>query len=365
MAKQKTKKQFNPIALVKNLLNPLSKREKKILRRRYYLEGQKEKETLELIGRSYRLTRERVRQIINQAVKNIKKSPRFEERIKPVRRVLTGLLREYGSAMSRDHFQRVLLKCFLPGVGPDSQRGRVWQAHINFIALALLTESLEEAGHLKRFKPTWKLKGISLKFFNQAMDDFLAILKTKKQPLKLEVLLDLFKKRPFWRKRKVKVTEKIIKPLLIWSNEINKNVFGHWGPVGWPTICPRGVGDKAYLVLKKIGKPLHFVEITRLINKQGFGKRQARVPTVHNELIKSNNFVLVGRGLYGLKEWGCRPGTVSDIVKMILGKKGPLTRQEIDKKVLAQRAVRRETIHLALSNTRKFKRLSNGKYRLK
>jgi hypothetical protein len=39
---------------------------------------------------------------------------------------------------------------------------------------------------------------------------------------------------------------------------------------------------------------------------------------VHNELIRNKDFVLVGRGIYALKEWGYEPGTVSHVIEAIL-----------------------------------------------
>src|SRR3989338_8041463 len=102
------------------------------------------------------------------------------------------------------------------------------------------------------------------------------------------------------------------------SKEINKNIFGEVGLVSWPSVKPRGVRDKAYLVVKRDGKPKHFRDIAKLINSTGFSNRKANVQTVHNELIKDSRFVLVGRGTYGLTEWGYKAGTVKDVLVDLL-----------------------------------------------
>ena len=123
--------------------------------------------------------------------------------------------------------------------------------------------------------------------------------------------------------------------------------------------------DKIYLVLKKEGKPLHFNDITELINKVKFDRRKAYAPTVHNELILNDDFVLVGRGIYALEEWGYKPGVVSDVLIKILKKSDdPLSRDELVKKVLEQRVVRKNTIHLALTDKAKFKRLPDKRFTL-
>src|SRR5688572_10177383 len=57
--------------LMRELLNGLNEREVTILRRRYGLDGEKEK-TLEEIGDDYGLTRERIRQIENAALKKLR-----------------------------------------------------------------------------------------------------------------------------------------------------------------------------------------------------------------------------------------------------------------------------------------------------
>jgi len=57
--------------LMRELLNGLNEREMTILRRRYGLDGEQEK-TLEEIGVDYGLTRERIRQIENAALKKLR-----------------------------------------------------------------------------------------------------------------------------------------------------------------------------------------------------------------------------------------------------------------------------------------------------
>jgi hypothetical protein len=125
------------------------------------------------------------------------------------------------------------------------------------------------------------------------------------------------------------------------------------------------MSDKIYLVLKKVGKPLHFNDITRLINETKFDHRVAYPPTVHNELILNDRYVLVGRGIYALKEWGYKPGVVVDILTSILKKEQrPMTRDELVAEVLKQRMVKRNTIHLALTNRKKFIKDLKGAYSL-
>ena len=113
------------------------------------------------------------------------------------------------------------------------------------------------------------------------------------------------------------------------SKQIDKNPYGDVGLDEWPEINPATVRDKIYLVLKKKAEPLHFEDIATHINKVGFDDQKALAPTVHNELIKDNRFVLVGRGMYGLKEHGYEPGTAREVIAKVLKAKGPLKPNDV------------------------------------
>jgi hypothetical protein len=111
------------------------------------------------------------------------------------------------------------------------------------------------------------------------------------------------------------------------------------------------------LVLKKVGKPIHFKEVARLIGPE------ALVQSVHNELIRDSRFVLVGRGTYALREWGFKDGDVKDIILDILKEeRRPLSKEELIDRVLKQRFVKKNTVLLNLSNKKYFIRTNEGKY---
>ncbi len=84
--------------------------------------------------------------------------------------------------------------------------------------------------------------------------------------------------------------------------------------------------------MSESGKPLHFSKVADAIKNSDFKRREVTTQAIHNELIKDSRFVLIGRGIYALQEWGYNSGTVSDIIAEILKKDGPLHRDEIVKK---------------------------------
>ncbi len=105
---------------------------------------------------------------------------------------------------------------------------------------------------------------------------------------------------------------------------------------------------------------MHFKEVAESI-KNLFSKK-AHVATTHNELIKDKRFVLVGRGLYALSEWGYSAGVVKDVLRDILNTHGPLTREEIIDKVRKERYVKDNTIIVNLQDSSIFKKLPDGNY---
>jgi len=149
------------------------------------------------------------------------------------------------------------------------------------------------------------------------------------------------------------------------SKRVQENKEGKLGLIDWPEIKPRGVKDKAYLVFKNQNKPLHFREITSLIDGLNFNtdEKKTHAQTVHNELIKDGRFVLVGRGTYALAEWGYVPGTIKDIITKVITEKPHLVSQDdIVKEVLAQRMVAKNTVMINLNNKKYFQKDSTGKY---
>ncbi len=149
------------------------------------------------------------------------------------------------------------------------------------------------------------------------------------------------------------------------SKYFGVNNFGDFGLKKWPEIEPKTIRDKIYLVLKKHGKPLHFETIADFITKWGISKKRAHIQTTHNELINDDRFVLVGRGIYGLKELGFEPGTVREVITSVLKKKGPLTPVGVVDAVNEKRYFKKNTILLNLQNRQYFKRLEDGRYHLK
>lgn len=140
---------------------------------------------------------------------------------------------------------------------------------------------------------------------------------------------------------------------------------GRWGLVKWPTVNPKNIRDKIYVILSENGKHMHFNEIAEAIKASDFKRKDVTTQAIHNELIKDKRFVLIGRGIYALREWGYKKGTVADIITEVLKEAGePLHRDEIVKRVLKSRFVKETTILLNLQSKPQFKRVAKATYEL-
>ena len=146
------------------------------------------------------------------------------------------------------------------------------------------------------------------------------------------------------------------------SKTISKNPLGEWGKASSPNILTRGVKDYAFLVMRRHGSPMHFREVADSISKTF--NRKTHYATCHNELIKDPRFVLVGRGMYALAEWGYKAGIARDIIKDILKREGPMTKEQVVEKVMKERYFKKNTILVNLVNSKYFKKNKNGLYTL-
>ena len=223
----------------------------------------------------------------------------------------------------------------------------------------LLAERLQLVRESDAVYKTWSLQAARWDEFHSIIDRLVEIIKKHNEPLRLEQLLDR-------ARGAVSVPEDDFERILVnyldVTKKIEENRFNEWGLSHWSLIRPRRMNDKIYLILKRETKPLHFVEIAKRINDSNFDKRVAYPATIHNELILDDKYVLVGRGIYALKEWGYKPGVVLDVIKDILRENGAMSKEEIITAVLKNRMVKRSTVVLALMNKKFFAKDQDGRY---
>lgn len=345
-----TRADFKASDIVKELLASLKERDRQILMHRYGLEGNQTK-TLAAIDVEQNLTRERVRQIEKDLLKHLKKSGASMSSFSQAKNFLLDIITEHGRVIAEENLLLYL------NVEDEREKNAV-------VFLLHLIEELEHFMH-ENYKKSW----VAILFDQQLLHNFTAeskkILDVHKRPLPTDEFLEHFKQTEFYRQNQNELSDKVIINFLELAVEIEKNVFGAWGLSDWKEITPKDVGDKAYLVMKYHGKPEHYSAITDMINKHKFDDRTAYKETVHNELIKDPRFILIGRGIYALSEWGFKPGVVADVISDVLKAAGkPLSRDQIIEAVLKRRMVKKNTILVGLSNKKLFNKVGKNLYAL-
>jgi hypothetical protein len=348
----------NPYNLVSELLEEISnRRTRDVIARRFGLAGDSP-QTLQEIGEQYNITRERVRQIEKSGLGHLSQS-NIQSRLKPVQDEIFSYFKDYGDMRREEKaFDDLVCYCIpaskLAQMQKNGQELALCRSALNLILT--LGQPFERLPESDEFHPAWTINKSSVKAAKRTVDSAIKFFEKKRQLLNDEELYQVIKKSL------PGISDKAVLSYIDASKLINQNNFGQYGPAEWPEISPRGVRDKAYLILKKEGKPFHFSDVTNLINQQLPDSRQAYVQTVHNELIKDPRFVLIGRGIYALGEWGYEPGTVVDVISQILKKEGPLSKEEILKKVLAKRLIKENTVLINLQNKKSFKKLEDGRF---
>ena len=319
-------------------------REREIITRRFGLYDRRE--TLEQIGELLGITRERVRQLEKAILIRLKIASEEGkiESIATLEKVFVRHLTEMGRiARVQDLTDRLLSK-------PTDQRER---AHVAFLAelapgLTVIGENDDyfNAVGIREYGEEKKIKA--------EVDAIVKAVKTHGQPLTIE---ELHTQLSYEHPMHVQALASISKLLA--------HLKDSWGLVKWPTVNPKNIRDKIYVILADNGKPMHFSDIAGSIKESSFKRKDVTTQAIHNELIKDKRFVLIGRGIYALDSWGFSKGTVSDIIADVLRKSDvPLHRDEIVKRVLKSRQVKETTILLNLQSKPEFKRVAKATYEL-
>ena len=340
---------FDPHSAVAELLEKLPARERQVVQSRYgLLTG--ESQTLEVIGSALTLTRERIRQIEKDALKKLRSLAAPPALAKGVD-LIFQFIEERGNVARESEILSALL---ISGDTPVMRQ--------NLLFVLSLEPQFRLIKDSVAFHQSWALAGFDHELLERIAGQAAKILSAAGQPMSSEELISQVK-TGLADAQQEDLSNIALESYISVSRTLSKNPYGEWGLAAWPQISPKDVGDKAYLILSHHKQPEHYAKITEMINKQGFDRRTAHKESVHNELIKDKRFVLVGRGIYALSEWGYNKGVVADIIRDVIAKaEKALSKEEIVSEVLKQRVVKRNTIIVGLSNKAKFQKNPENKY---
>lgn len=337
------------------ILKLLSEREKKIFILRYGIKNKPE--SLRQVGKKLSISFERVRQIELKIKEKINKNKNKEPFYSSFLTLLDFVEKQKGVILEKE------LLSFLK---EDN--------HFNLGTVEVLLNSFSEFTHIKKTNKLfegWNRLDIKTETINSIIFEIISILKRKNKPISLiQIYKYLAQSGVIIPQRKVDFKPGFelqeLEGLLKFSKEIKKTIDKKYGLIFWRNVQPKNISDKIYLVLKKYKKPAHYLKIKSLIEKAQFDNKKINIQAVHNELVKNKKFVLIGRGIYALSEWGFRKGTVQDVIKEILEQEGkPLFKDEIIKRVLQERKVTPQTVLINLYEKPNFVLVGKGFYTLK
>lgn len=335
--------------ILDTLVGGLSKRQKDIITQRFGINGSKPR-TLAFLGSKYSITRERVRQIESAALRVLHKEAEKDGQCDQYLNRAIDHLTLLGG-LRREEFLYDDLKFIF--------KDPTLSSSYIMLLFAIFKKPLYSAETKDSYAYWYTDTRVSKdsKAFVQKIGQFL---KTKKEAL---IERKKFDELFIQSTKQHKVQDFVALNYLLASKKFSVNPFGDFGLVEWPEIVPKTIRDKAYLILKKRHEPMHFRDIAKEINTIKFDTKKAHPQTVHNELIKaSDRFVLVGRGLYSLREFGIEPGTTREVLQRIMKKNGPMPLEKIVELVSRERVLKNNTIFLNLQNKKFFKKNNEGHY---
>jgi hypothetical protein len=317
-------------------------REREIVTRRFGL--YERKETLEQIGELLGITRERVRQLEKAILIRIKMQAERGELpdVTATEKVIISTLSDMGRVAKIQQLTDTLLS------KKSDARER---AHIAFIAeLAPHLTVINETDHY--YQAVAIAEYGDEKKLRKEIDEILKTIKANKEPISLTALHE---KLTYEHPKHIGALASVSKHLA--------SLKDMWGLTKWPTVNPKNIRDKIFVILTEAAKPLHFSEIAEAIKDSDFNRKDVTTQAIHNELIKDKRFVLIGRGIYALDTWGYSKGTVADTITQVLqDSPEPLHRDEIVRRVLKSRQVKETTILLNLQSKPQFKRVAKATY---
>lgn len=334
-------------ALILHLLIVLSDKEKFIIQNRFALESGK-RMTLEEIGEHFGVTRERIRQIEKSALRKLERNAQ-NTNIRILTEFAKALLEKQGGIAQDKYFKNLLMDIL-----PNITKEEIQDLHLALI----LDPGINYESNTLKYHPHFRLSSVKEDLIRTVSNSALKFLHGAKHVIPIERIAIKVNEA-----LSTKVDPKTVENILRVVKEC-KFTEGGVGLYSWRHIHPKTLRDKINFIFNREKKPLHFQKIALLITESKFDSKRVNVQAVHNELIRNNHFILIGRGIYALAEWGYKSGTVADVIEEILSDGVARTREEITKAVLDRRHVKTITIYLNLKNKNQFVRVGRDKYTL-
>ncbi len=335
-----------------NILKSLSDKERDVLERRVWLLGVRE--TLQSIGNSFSpsITRERVRQIEDAWRKKVGRIIKASD---------LAIIQSTSKKMLEMHGGILTAKKLINWIIKELDLSKWMNSYVLEVIIQSDLDIFKSKPRLW-VRTYFYLPKVTRSKIDRIHKEALKVLRRKKDVMEVSDLFDIINQRltpDIWKLENVLIDSvlDVFEDLVKWEETLI------W-LTRWKILNPKTLKDKTIYVMKKEKIPMHFVDISNKISEHLWDA--VKVSTIHNELIRNDEFVLVGRWIYALKKWWFEPWTVLDVIVRILEKsKDPMTIEQITKKVLEVRNVKKTTIYMNLQNRKLIERVWRNYYQLK
>ena len=242
---------LNLTKIIEDIFLVLTPKEKEIIIKRFSLNNEP-RQTLEKIGEQFSVTRERIRQIEKIALSKLRRTIE-NTKLSEITRIAKELFAEHGGLCNEDELTSEILQKLYSTSEIDS--------HIIKLSLSISPDfvRVEKNG---LFKPFWKTKALGEEEITATVDVMFHLLSKKKD---IVTMVELASEVEAYLAEKGRKLARETVMSLMGVDERLKRVKDSVGLMSWRHINPKSIRDKAYIVLKREEKPLHFVEIANKI----------------------------------------------------------------------------------------------------
>jgi len=334
--------------LIDNLLVLLTEKEKNVIVKRFNLDGSG-RYTLDSIGKAYGITRERVRQIEKNALGKMSRNV-SNVGFSAIHNFMGEILDDNAGYTTEENLYNELISSI-----PDDSVVNAEHLHLAFV----LNENVKCVGNTVNFFPYIRRSNISDSVLKNVSSNLIKELNSRKAVTEISEVSNIVS--AFKISGSV---SKVVKSLVKIDKRIALIEDSSIALMSWRHVRPRTLRDKILYVLRNVSLPMHFRDISAKISSLNFDDRKINVQAVHNELIRCDSFILIGRGIYALADWGYQKGTVADVIVDLFKDVSEMSRDDIVEKVLAVRHVKKITVILALKNGKRFERVGRNFYKL-
>lgn len=323
-----------------------------VIQRRFGL-GKTEKLTLEEIGSVFSITRERVRQIEEKALKILRgilveqhyagKNYQVHPVVHQLIQTLQGILEKEPSKLL---LETKLLESVCQNFNIDPEKVK---SSLIFILTLIGAQYLEI--DYPNSVPIWGYAEPPLRQVLEGgikrLDDFLTR-ETISPQTEIDILVRLNKG--------VRKSEKLTLAQLTWLIDLCTSVEKRDDNLVWGKFeCLKGRGNQVERILIESGSPMRIADIARQINNRLvlLGQRRITEANLSNQIIEDGRFIAIGRsGIWGLKSWS-HIDTKSILTLMeecLMAHNKPSTVDEIFTYVSERRPVSRRSVLMYLIN---------------